>query len=355
MNIFILALEPLESRYTGQWFTFLPNKIGRFAFNNDIDTSVWNVAGKQAQSKPTEGAFLNFTDTNIWKNTQINQIAEYFQDGIIQPGDKFIFPDAWHPGIIQVRYMSDLLDIPVEIHSIWHAGSYDPNDFLGRKVKNKSWSYSFEKSLYFASDKNYFATEYHRNLFQRQLGLSYENDFIGKGFVVGLPFDYLEEKLLPFRNQPKENIILFPHRTSSEKQPEIFEDLAKELPEYEFIFCQNQDLTKDEYHALLGRSKMVFSANLQETLGISVYEGWLAGSIPLIPDRLSYTEIWPEKYLYPSIWTSSWENYVAYKEELKAHIGRIMSSTEVELVGNPESYFSMNEMLKEIFNQNAKY
>jgi hypothetical protein len=51
-------------------------------------------------------------------------------------------------------------------------------------------------------------------------------------------------------------------------------------------------LTKEEYHTLLGESKMVFSANLQETLGISCYEGAVVGAIPLVPDRLSYTEMY---------------------------------------------------------------
>jgi hypothetical protein len=53
-----------------------------------------------------------------------------------------------------------------------------------------------------------------------------------------------------------------------------------------------QELSKAEYHTLLGQAKMVFSASNQETLGISVCsEGPLLGAIPYAPDRLSYTEI----------------------------------------------------------------
>lgn len=353
-NIFILALEPIESRYTCEWFEFLPQKISKFVFQNDIDCSVWNVAGKQSNAKATEGAFLNFVDTNIWKNTQINQIAEYFQQGIIKSGDKFLFTDAWHPGIIQLRYMASLTGIEIEIHSIWHAGSYDPNDFLGRKF-DKSWSFNFERSLFSASNKNYFATVYHSELFRRTLENFKSDEFLDKYAVCGLPFDYLKDIITPGKVK-KEDIILFPHRISTEKQPEIFKDLAKELPEYRFIICQEENLFKLEYHKLLRKSKIVFSANLQETLGISCYEGFLAGSFPLVPDRLSYIEMYPEECKYPSTWTSSWENYLEHRQELKALIRRIMSNHD-QLMDSIQSkvefyqFFSMDKMLKTIFNQ----
>jgi hypothetical protein len=62
---------------------------------------------------------------------------------------------------------------------------------------------------------------------------------------------------------------------------------------------------------LLGEAKMVFSANLQETLGISCYEGAVVDAIPLVPDRLSYTEMYYDTFKYPSVWT---ENFEAYQE-----------------------------------------
>jgi hypothetical protein len=34
--------------------------------------------------------------------------------------------------------MSDLLDIPVEIHGIWHAGAYDHTDIFGYKMTKAS-------------------------------------------------------------------------------------------------------------------------------------------------------------------------------------------------------------------------
>ncbi len=325
MNIFIMALEPLETRYTGQWFTAIPNILREAAHNKGKQVTVYNIAGEQTETKVTEGAFLNFTATNIWKNTQINTLANYFSDGTVKPGDKVLFTDAWHSGILQTKYMSELQDIPVEIHSMWHAGSYDPQDFLGRKIVDKRWTYSAERSYFFASDFNYFATEFHKELFLDVLfrthvpvdGLFLQPED-SKFVISGQPHDLLVEKLQPFRNLKKRDLVLFPHRIAPEKQPEIFRDLATHMPDVEFVICQEQNLTKDEYHRLLGEAKVVFSANLQETLGISAMEGILVDTVPMVPDRLSYSEMYLETYKYPSAWTESWDAYVANKDRVIA-------------------------------------
>ena len=86
------------------------------------------------------------------------------------------------------------------------------------------------------------------------------------------------------------------------------------MPEYEWIVCQDQELTKHEFHTLLGEAKMVFSANLQETLGISTcIEGPITGALPLAPNSLSYTEIFADypNFVYPVEWT---KNFAAYEE-----------------------------------------
>ena len=71
---------------------------------------------------------------------------------------------------------------------------------------------------------------------------------------------------------------------------------------------------------------MVFSANLQETLGISCYEGAIVDAIPMVPDRLSYTEMYYETFKYPSVWTESYESYTAHRPELCAKIMQYMNN-----------------------------
>ena len=138
--------------------------------------------------------------------------------------------------------------------------------------------------------------------------------------------EYIETDLSEYKDMAKEDIILFPHRIAPEKQPEVFDYIAEQMPEYQFIKCQELDLTKPEYHTLLGKAKLVFSANLQETLGISVYEGLAVGAIPMVPDRLSYSEMWSDTFKYPSEWTTSLDSAKANIENIKSYIRKQMNA-----------------------------
>jgi len=232
--------------------------------------------------------------------------------------------DAWHPGIINLKYMSELLGIPVVIHALWHAGSYDPQDFLGRLIGDAPWVRYSEKAFFSAIDHNYFATQFHIDMFvENLLGVpqgkitNVAGSLMREGKIVrsGWPMEYMPSMLMPFK-KTKRDLILFPHRIAPEKQVEIFKDLAHALPQYEWIVCQEQDLSKEAYHTLLGEAKLIFSANLQETLGISMYEGALTNAIPMVPDRLSYSEMFADVWKYPSAWTSSYSNFLHHKQEL---------------------------------------
>lgn len=333
-NIFVVPIEPIETRYTCEWFDYIPNLLKS---EMPAGINVINIVGDEVPPVPSQGAFLDFGATNVYKSSQLIRIADMFRNGAVQAGDKFLFTDYWNPCIIQIKYMSELLNIPVEIHTLVHAGSYDPWDFLGRLIKDKRWTNSTEKAMFHAGDYHWFATDYHVSLFQRNVfGRGWlqqeltDREISEKFCRTGWPMDYMPDTLAKYANVKKENIIIFPHRLAPEKQPEIFLDLKKSLPEYEFVVCQDQKLSKEEYHTLLAKSKLMFSANLQETLGISPFEGALLNVVPMVPDRLSYTEMYPLEYKYPSKWTLSFENYLEHKSEIIAHIRAIMEAPTVD-------------------------
>jgi hypothetical protein len=198
-------------------------------------------------------------------------------------------------------------------------------------------------------------------------GLSAENPWYDEELVevlrgdhkkiirTGWPMEYMNDTLTAYKNMPKRDLILFPHRIAPEKQVEIFRDLKEHLPQYEFIVCQDTPLTKNEYHNLLGEAKLVFSANLQETLGISCYEGALVNAIPMVPDRLSYTEMYYNTFKYPSKWTESFESYLAHRTELCGKIVQYMTnydkflpSLNKQALDLTENFFSATELLKRI-------
>lgn len=327
MTVFLVDLEAVDTRYTGQWKTHVPtllrsNGIGVVVIDGPTDIP----------ETTTPGAFLNFGGTNIYKATQVEKISRLFCEGSVKDGDYFLFTDAWHPGIVNVKYMIDLLGVDAKLGGLWHAGSYDPHDFLGRLIGDDPWVRHAEKSFFHALDHNYFATRFHvdmfnENLFDSTLDIN-RND--GKIVITGWPFENLKDNILADTGAidvtHKEDIILFPHRIAPEKQVNIFKDLEAALPQYKFIVCQEQQLSKHEYHGLLAKSKMVFSANLQETLGISCYEALCVDAMPLVPDRLSYTEMYPTAFKYDSSWSDSWESYRKNKDNLVNRICDMMKN-----------------------------
>ncbi len=332
MTIYVVPIEPIDTRYTRQWYDHIPKLLDAAGAEQ-----VAIIEGEDVPAQPTPGAFLDFGATNIYKSSQLSVIAQLFRDGKIQDGDKFLYTDAWNPTVIQLRYMAELLGKNIEIHGMWHAGSYDPQDFLGRLIGDKAWVRNAECTMFYTYDVNWFATDFHAKLFLNVLfdetcsiddWNKWHSGLQGNIELTGWPMEYLHDIMPAYAKTTKKPQIVFPHRLAPEKQLEIFKDLAEAMPEYDWIVCQETALTKDQYHEILGSAALVFSANLQETYGISVIEGLLAGAIPMVPDRLSYTEMWNDRFKYPSFWTKDWDNYIRNKQRL---IDRIKSDMNAVL------------------------
>jgi glycosyltransferase involved in cell wall biosynthesis len=332
MTIYIVDIEAVDTRYTKQWKDHVPAML-----QGSTNKEVKVISGGETPQATTPGAFLNFGGTNVYKSKQLEIIGEMFCKGEIHDGDYFLYTDAWNPTVIQLKYMAELLGCNIRIGGLWHAGSYDPADFLGRLIGNKPWVRHAEESMFETYDHNFFASQFHIDLFLK----SFPNADQSKIVRTGWPMEYLTNTLSMYENMPKRNLILFPHRIAPEKQVEIFRDLAESLPQYEFVVCQDKQLSKNEYHNLLGEAKLVFSANLQETLGISWYEGALVGALPMVPDRLSYKEMAREDFKYPSEWT---EDFFAYKKYKKLIVERIIEYME----NYPKYNISLNKQVKQL-------
>ncbi len=341
MTVYIVDIEGIDTRYTAQWKTHVPSLF---------ENAVVIEGPSDIPEATTPGAFLNFGGTNIYKARQVEIMGRMFCEGKIKAGDHFLFTDAWHPGLINLKYISELLKIPITIHALWHAGSYDPHDFLGRLIGDAKWVRNAEKSFFECIDHNYFATDFHIKMFIRNL-LNDEdyNDHIISGKIVrsGWPMEYMEKTLAPWNGMKKRDLIVFPHRIAPEKQVEIFRDLAARNSQYEWVVCQ--------YHALLGEAKVVFSASLQETLGIGCYEGCIVDALPLVPDRLSYVEMYSDALRYPSEWTKDYEYYLKFRPNLEDRINAMMHNydqwhkfcaPQTKIL--TEKFFSSTEILRRV-------
>ena len=357
MAIYIVDIEAVDTRYTKQWKEYLPKQL-RHATNQDVKV----ISGGDTPQATTPGAFLNFGGTNVYKSKQLEKIGEMFCNGEIKVVDYFLYTDAWNPTVIQLKYMAELLGVKVKMGGLWHAGSYDPADFLGRLIGDKPWVRNAERSMFEVYDHNFFASDFHINIFVeafREFG-NYVGLTTNKSKVqrVGWPMEYLDKSFEMYKGMTKRNLILFPHRIAPEKQPEIFYDLKDSLPQYEFVVCQEKQLTKNEYHNLLGEAKLMFSANLQETLGISWYEGSIVNCLPMVPDRLSYKEMAINEFKYPSEWTKDFETYklnkkfvveriIDYMENYKKYVTFIQKQRLIL----KERYFSGKELYNSIAKQ----
>ena len=346
MAIHIVDIEAVDTRYTKQWKEYLPKQLQR-ATNENVKV----ISGGEVPQATTPGAFLNFAGTNNYKSQQMLEISRLFAKGEVKNNDYFLYTDAWNPTVIQLRYMAELLGIDINIGGLWHAGSYDPQDFLGRLIGDKPWVRHAEMSMFECYDDNFFASDFHIDMFTDVFDEDYAIDYDSIK-RVGWPMEYLKNSLNSYKGMEKKDLILFPHRIAPEKQVDIFRDLKERLPQYEFVVCQEQELTKNEYHNLLGEAKLVFSANLQETLGISWYEGALVDTIPMVPDRLSYSEMALPEFKYPSAWTEDYDAYLHHRDKVVAQIVNYMENYQDLLVSLDKQRTKLN---KDFFSGTALY
>lgn len=322
-TIWIIPIEPLDSRYTKQWFDQMPIVIAKEGSVKKVAVKVRNIAGLEMEESTTAGAFLDFGMTNHYKASQIMTISKLFSDGKIEAGDKFLVTDAWNFVVTAIKYMSDLMDIPVELHGIWHAGAYDPTDILGMKME-KIWPSHQERAWFHAIDYNYFATDFHRQMFLNNLKI--QKKYHKKAIVSGqLHVEACNSGQDYFSNKKRENFIIFPHRLNEDKQPEIFEDLVIHLPDdWQYIITQKNNFTKQDLYQVFAQSKIVFSCSLHENLGIGQMEGLVHGCIPIQPNRASYQEMYNDMFKYPSEWTENWDLYIKHRDELIDFIVNLM-------------------------------
>lgn len=338
-DIWVFPLEPLDNRYTKQWFDEIPRLLQQELDNLASSNTCFQAIGKQTSKDTTAGAFLDFSDTNYWKSTQLADFVKSYQVGHVANDAKILFTDFWNPALIQVAYMRDLLGTDWQIHGIAHAGAYDPTDILGIKMRPE-WPHDFERSLFYASDVTYFASNFHRQMFLTNLCIptAYHDRAVLSGQPHQAIIDHMESISIP---TDKTTDVIWPHRYNEDKQPEIAEDLANE---FNLLITQKHNFTKDEFYNELANSKIIFSCALHENLGISIMEAVLTGTIPLLPDRCSYSEMYLDEFKYPSKWTSNYENFVHYKPQLVAKMQ--------SMIDNFDTYADLMEQQKAILKQN---
>ena len=109
-NLYVLTLEPIEQRYTKQWYQYFKPAFSKY-FN------VKYIDGDMTDDKIEKGRFLDINKTNIWKAKQTELISRLFYHDKVKDGDKFFFMDGWCFGITALKYMAQLNNIKVKIYA----------------------------------------------------------------------------------------------------------------------------------------------------------------------------------------------------------------------------------------------
>ena len=83
---------------------------------------------------------------------------------------------------------------------------------------------------------------------------------------------------------------------SFQRRPDIFDEAQEKLAHKVLHFGYVE--SRQEYIKLLCQADIVVSTAIHEFYGISVIEAVRAGCIPVLPNRLSYPELFPAEYLH---------------------------------------------------------
>ncbi len=273
--IFSVPIEPLQERYTEQWFRWFPDAF------KELDAEFQTIEGDQLTTSIETGKVLDVYGTHFYKFSQLQKLVRMIQKRMIANHDTIFFHDLWFPGIECLAYIRQMTGLRFKIAGILHAGTWDAHDFT---YPMRPWAKHIEQGWLNIFDQVFVGSHFHRDL------ICEANEVTCPVRVTGLPFNYKEVQ----RPQEKENIIVFPHRLDKEKCPEKFDRLVEALEptlkQLGWRAMKTKDVcqTKEEYYQLLGRAKIAVSFAEQETFGFAMLEAVANGCTPVVPARLSY-------------------------------------------------------------------
>tara|TARA_Y100000592_G_scaffold96886_2_gene166254 strand:- start:37 stop:993 length:957 start_codon:yes stop_codon:yes gene_type:complete len=282
-KLIYVPLEHIDKRYT----VHLDNDIENYLKENNVNYI--KIKPPILEQRDLNGMFLDASGTIKTKSHQIYLIASLYESGYVDDNTYFFFSDLWFPGIESLAYLNYFHNVKPKINGIIHAGSFTDTDFV-RDMER--WAKNFEDVIFDISNEIFVASNF------------IKNDIIKKRIihpdkltVTHLPLDSGLDK---YKNETKENIIVFNGRLCDEKQPWLFDRLEEyfQQEDWSFVKTQEQDLNKNEYYNLLSKSKVVVSFALQENFGYGINEAVKLGCVPVLPNRLVYKELYEPTYLY---------------------------------------------------------
>jgi glycosyltransferase involved in cell wall biosynthesis len=310
-NLVYVPIEPIVERYTESWYRNFPPAFTKAGFNVTV------IDGVALSDKIKVGSFLDINSTIHYKCSQLQKIASMFAEGLVKEGTIFFFGDIEFWGLESVRLMADMNKVEVFLTGFCHAASYTTGDAFAIAADYQRYT---EIGWFRSLDKIFVGSQYHKEaIINRRLQPLQSTDVVDNIVVSGNPLFRTDYKEFNSKRQP---LVVLTNRLDSEKGPletlALFERAKKAHPDWQFWITSghahlksNSDevvkkidqlvasgviethlgLTKDEYHEILSKAKVMVSHSLEENFGYCIVEAALYGCLPLLRRGLSHTEL----------------------------------------------------------------
>jgi glycosyltransferase involved in cell wall biosynthesis len=314
MKLYYIPIEPLEERYSKQWYDNFPVEFRNGGFDVEV------IDGEPLSTHVGVGTFLDINSTIAYKNSQFIKIANLFHTGQVKDGSIFFFGDMEFWGLESLRLMADMNKIKIKIFAFLHAASYTIQDAFAIAEPYQKYT---EIGWAVACDGIFVGSQYHKDAFISRRLEKYASENLNKLkdkiVVTGNPL-FLSD--FPKFTEPKKNQIIISNRFDWEKRPNISLDfsyvLKKKHPDWNIIvttsrpvFKSNKQwlvdyargleadgiitiyegLSKFDYYRLLAESKIMLSNSIEENFGYCIAEALVYNTYPLLKNDLSHPEL----------------------------------------------------------------
>lgn len=265
---------PTAMRYQ-QWFY----REFKTAFEKEYDEVI--ILGKQwihemkiKQHSVLSGESEMFSPIGLAIELELHQIQEYMALEL-QDGDTLFHCDLSFPGIFHnILYHKR----PSKAFVYCHGTSLNNMDYYERDRESK-WNVELGNTLMY--DKVFLATKYHQDKLM-----------LDNSVVIGLPDT---NSIITWR-LPKDIEIASACRPTPQK---VNIELEEEIQEGFNVIIQRANFSDwESYYKFLASSKMLLITASEETFGYTILDAIKNDCIPIAPNKYSYPELLPRKYLY---------------------------------------------------------
>lgn len=328
-------------RNVDHWRTMIPDMLHQHGYEVNIIRGTDSIPGNDS-----------FGGETLYKSDQYVNLYRSLIAGNVSPNDIVIFADAWNPSALSFRAVCESMKLKVKMIGVWRGGLYDMYSPLWVAMwgKRKDWAMALERSLYNVYDCNCYLDESARRRFMQR----YSYRAMDKFRLTGFPYESVIDEYNAIGPIEKRNVVVVPHNAVTDEQRDIVRAIQSHLNMFEFVNCQDNRLSRDEYYEVLSTAKVVLAVNLYESDPVSVYEGMVFGCIPVVPDISMYSSMFPEQYRYPAHYVQPpFLNFVRGRAYMFSRIQSIIDSYEqmteqlsVDTLHMTREYYSNESFIK---------